>query len=382
MIPVRAESSASGEDGMTGEEILALLKFSGPVVGVASAVWSTTQKITYERADGAKRLTLQGRVMVGIIIVSGLISVLALGLELIVHEQLAAKERQADEKREQDRQAKDQAEALANLQRDAAQQKRFLEQRFQIAAAEAEQQRRDAQISLQIAREANQRLSEAERTFAEFDRINYPLREVTAWVELKLELGELGPNAGVDKVWALAEERWKKIEGHEHNSRLLLRDEDLMAVGFGGTKLFEATHRTDFRLDFVPADGPSPPPGQHRIARVSPRGGSGSHPRSLSLSFKGIIANMSNPRTLTATYSYTLEPAVEGEIWRGEKLSLSDINRLVPILTITRYGAAGRAPDTLQRVWYTLNEATRFDTRPNLAIDGNATFVLYPPDVR
>lgn len=88
---VRPRRERSGANFVTYESILAVLKFGGPIVGLIAALWSTTQKITYETEDGVKRLTRQGRVLIGIVAVSALISIFALGVETIVAKQHAQK---------------------------------------------------------------------------------------------------------------------------------------------------------------------------------------------------------------------------------------------------------------------------------------------------
>ncbi|HET9639049.1 MAG TPA: hypothetical protein VFP12_07570 [Allosphingosinicella sp.] len=390
---------------MTSEAILAVLKFSGPVVGLASALWSMTQKITYEAADGVKRLTLQGRVLIGITVAATLISLLSLGFETVIGRQearrVADEKRQAADAKRQDARlasekearaeamaatrdqaaaARDQAAALARLEADSAEQKRFLEQRFLIAAAAAEQQRRAAQISMQIARESNRRLTEAERTLAEFERINYPLRSVEAGVELALDFD------GVDMA-----DFWKRLgERTDLRSRPRTRGLPDRVVTFepsdisGNDYIAYGTTGTQITLKFVAPDAFEAPAGKSAneirlIEGPVPGGGV------ITVRFKvrSIDADLRD-RRMTAEYIAEFEPEEEGVI-SGEKLSLSDVNRLVPILTITRSvtnPSGRRRPDTLLRVSYRLNGIERFYASADFAIADHAAFVLYPQPPR
>lgn len=378
-----SQARASRGDGVMSENILAILKFSGPVVGLASALWSTTQKITYEGADGGKRLTLQGRVMVGIIVLSGLVSLLSLGLETILaREAVERKERSdlAEEQREGRRQAvaaatraeiaaNAQGEALSDLRRDAAQQKRFLEQRFQIAAAAAEQQRRDAQISMQIAREANLRLSEAERTLAEFERVNYPLRKIEASFELELNLAGLGPEWPLDALWA---EIQRRLEAEVPPTRRHLVDtiylERETFGSIGGRDHFDhATNGTTGRFSFAASeDAPSPAANGLVAEGVL-----------FDLRLSRVRADLVS-RRLRAVYSGERAQAVEGVISTGEKVSLSDVGRLVPVITIERSARFPRGADRLVSVSVRLNGFERFSASPNLPVADETAVVRVP----
>ena len=386
---------------MTNEAILALLKFSGPVIGLASALWSTTQKITYEAAEGAKRLTLQGRVMVAIILLSGLVSLLALGFESILREQqgqeaAARQDRldRAEAEREARRReeaattraeiaAKAQAEALADLRRDSEQQKRFLEQRFLIAAAAAEQQRRATHISTQIAREANLRLGEAQQALAEFQRINYPLREIGATIQLKLDFTGLDPEWPLGALWEEIDLRWEAsgLPNHHPNSSIFLEPDMFEKIG-GRSNFHYALQGTTASLAFVAAKGtplPRPEGTRHRMVPLAGRGTLGPTLISVTLKFNGVDA-YPRTRTLIASFSGAVTLAVEGRIASGEKLSLADVVRLVPVLTIRRGGdlAYRRRPDRLGRVWFDVNGGLRFDAEPDLPIAGEMTFILFP----
>ncbi len=396
---VLPQARAARGNGVTNDTILALLKFSGALVALASALWSTTQKITYEGADGARRLTLQGRVMIGIVLLSGLVSLLALGFEsLLREEQAQLKQREAaetaahngrlaqaraqQELRRQTEAATTQAKLAANFQAEAlADQQHFLEQSFQIAAAAAEQQRRDAQISMQIAREANKRLGEAERTLAEFERINYPLREIEAGVELELNLAGLGPEWRLDALWTAVKERWEALDaGTRRRTDTIFLDRDEFWKITRVPHFRYATQGTRVALAFVIAEKTMPAPGPDGMAPVAARPQFGRESISFALEFGGVRADLSS-RTLRASYSGTYRPPVEGVVQSGQKLSLSDVNRLVPVLTIDRLAERRypRRPDTLVDVSFRLNDRGRFDASPDLPIAGATAFVLFPP---
>jgi len=389
---------------VTNESILAVLKFSGPVVGLIAALWSTTQKITYEAEGGVKRLTLQGRVLIGIITVAALISILALGFGTIVEkqaaadkklaEQQAAAETKAKEGKEADEKARARAEAaalrqagdLAHLLEKAEEQKRDLKQSFLIIRAAAAQQRRDAQISMQIGREANQRLSEAERTLAEFERINYPLRSVEARAELSLNF------EGVDMAGF-----WTEIEankGLESRRKRRYEPDDVIVTfrlsDFSRSRyrdrLDYATTGTEIRLDFVTPEAAFNRPAGSGTDEIRPIEAptSVSGPVFVTLKLETIEADLSG-RRMTAYFSGKYEPQVEGVIGSGDKLSLSDVNKLVPILNIQRPGAQGdhrRGPDTLVGVWFSLNGIQRFGASSSFRIADKGSFVLHPQSPR
>ena len=61
---------------------LAVLKVSGIAVGTVSTLWGLTQKLTYDDAEGNKRLTRQGRVSFALAIGSFLVAGAAASVEL------------------------------------------------------------------------------------------------------------------------------------------------------------------------------------------------------------------------------------------------------------------------------------------------------------
>jgi hypothetical protein len=386
---------------VTDEGILAVLKFAGPIVALASALWSTTQKITYEDAGGAKRLTLQGRVLLGIFTLAALVSMLALGFDTLVGQQHAqdaarikaeenerAAQRDArveaaaaarDARARSEAQTRAQREAFAQLERDAAEQKRFLEQRFLIAAAAAEQQRRDAHLSMQVAREANARLGEAERTLAEFERINYPLRSVTASAELDLSFDGVEMRGLWERLAALPDDHKLPEFRGGPATRVRFTPQDVS----GNDVIDYGTTGTIITLVFVPpeaaegaAGGAAAVGGRDALAPLT-GGTSRSGPIALTLTIAQIEANL-RTRAISATFSGSYRPDVEGIVSGGEKLSLSDVDRLVPILTVKRHNnpAARRPPDTIVGLSYRLNDVERFDARAELAIADEAVFVL------
>ena len=387
---------------MTNEAILAILKFAGPVVGLVSALWSTTQKITWEGEDGVKRLTLQGRVMVGIIIASTAISILALGFESVIRQQQAeaaadreSKQALADAAKaraEQERQAqrraeraqRSQAEALARLEADARESKRFLEQRFLILGAAAEQQRRAAQISQQVAREANRRLADAARSFAEFERINYPLRSLSVSIRVALNL------EGVDlaRFWERLEAmrqtegfRWFQERRGEPAQIVTFDYKETGRPGLDiGQNLRFGIKRNRFGLHFFPPGGAisAAEGGAEDEMRPADVTVSSDAPIKFSDVAPGEIEADIGRRTIVATFVATYTPAVEGVVGTGEKLSLGDVDRLVPILSISRLKAPHRsnAPDTLLGVTIEVNGQARFAVSPGFRIAGDRTFIL------
>lgn len=379
---------------MTSEAILAILKFAGPVVALITGIWSTTQKITYEDG-GTKRLTLQGRLLIGINVLSMLISILALGFEANIKDKqalqaatdrLAAAEKdrlEADEKAKDraDAAARAQAAALGRIEADAKEQNRFLGQRFLIVDKAAEQQRRDAEIARAIAREANLRLAAAERVLAEFERVNYPLREIEANVVLALDF------TGVDltRFWTAVaartdlQSRPRSRGFTDRTDRIVsftpddFRQEPRIVYGTRGTRI-----ALEFR---EPLAG--------RFARgdrdaLLPIEGVVESPRSrlpqVRLEATSIEADL-KARTLTAYYTGTFKPEIAGEVSSDQKLSLSDVKRLLPVLTIRRGTtniAARRPPDRIERVSFSLNGDGRFDGDPKASVSDEARFVLVP----
>jgi hypothetical protein len=386
---------------VTDESILALLKFGGPIVGLISALWSTTQKITYEAADGVKRLTLQGRVLVGIIAVSALISILALGFGTIVEKQnaqRAAAGRAADERKAEardrkaaDEKARDRAQAAAAHQADvlgrlaaaANAQRQYLEQRFLIISAAAAQQRREAQISMQIGREANQRLSEAERTLAEFERINYPLRSIDARVEVSLNLDGLNLSA----FWtAMAEELRERQLKQPHGDH-----RPVVALPRGRIGQYHdleySANRMRFTLTFVSPGAAFPSSATRAMAGIRPFDvpADVTGPIVLTLVLESAEADVARQK-VTAVYHLAKALEMEGVIESGEKLSVSDVNRLVPVLTFEPgppWKAGGkRATHILVGVSYSLNAFQRFGASPGFRIADQGSFILNPQSLR
>lgn len=356
---------------MDNSGFLTILKFAGPLVSLFAAIWGTTRKITFEDAAGSKQLTLAGRVLVGATILSTLVSVLALGFERLVDEQRSqAQARQVALKK--------QREALARLETDAREKNRFLAQRFLIIDNAARQQRRDAAISRQIAREANLRLAEAERVLTEFDRVNYPLREVAVSVTLRLNFD------GIDMAGF-----WRELESRgDLQSRLAIRglpdggrvvtfvpkdfaDNDSIAYATTGTQMF---------LHFL-ASAPEPIAAQDsdRLRPTRPGALAGSRLPQIRVKIAQLQAN-TRDRTLAAWFDASWTPPVAGEVSATEKLSLSDAGRLVPVLTIRRatFNDSGkRPPDSIESVTLQLNGATRFaSSGGDHRVADEAAFVL------
>ena len=390
---------------MTPEAILSFLKFGGPIVGLLSAIWSTTQKITYEGADGAKRLTLQGRVLIGIIVLSTLISILALGFETVIERQTASrkateKKEADDEKRANDRMlaeekqqarddaaAREQATVLARLEADSVEQKRFLEQGLLISGKAAEQQRRDARISLQVTKEANARLGDAQRMFAQFELINYPLSKLEAGVGVSLNL----EGQDLTELWKVLEERTdlpsvRKRRYEPQYRTVSFTPKDLQIGGRAMKFINYATTGADVRLNFVVPDGAGRQSGKSAtdgIGRSDGSGGNGKTVISVDLGVKTIRAELPE-RTLTVEY-YGGPFQIEKLRYKGEKLSLADVKRFVPILSIRRGGAftlGKRPPDTLRSVSVSLNGLQWFSASAQFGIEGPSSFVLQPSSGR
>jgi hypothetical protein len=108
-----------------------------------------------------------------------------------------------------------------------------------------------------------------------------------------------------------------------------------------------------------------------------------SGPVSVTFKLEKIEADLS-ARRMTAYFSGKYQPEVEGVIGSGDKLSLSDVKRLVPILTIDRPGARTRrrGPDTLVGIWFSLNGIERFDAKPTIKIADKGSLILRPQSSR
>jgi hypothetical protein len=387
-----------GRDFVVEEDILAILKFTAPVVGLVSALWSLTQKITYEAEGGVKRLTLQGRVMIGILITSAFISVLALGLEMMVkadkEEKAAnAKQEEAKERREKDAMAAEekrqdrrdaavrhQEALLKQIQADAKEQDRFLGQRFVILDLAAKQQRRDADMSMQIAREANQRLSEAERTLAELERVNNPLRSIDAQVTLELNMEGLDLNTF-----------WEEMAEVRNKTPYRTPDRDyvpLRGSGLPDAQIRERANRMSMRILLVPADAAlAPPPGtaNDEIRPLgSERNGGDFELRDLTgleyLHPVSINAHVPS-RTIIARFvtSKTWEPA--GIVKGGLKLAISETTKLMPILTVQQGWLdelrGRRVTNKIVEGSICMNGLERFRGESNLRFDSGASFTLF-----
>lgn len=365
--------------------MLSLLKFSGPVVGLMSALWSTTQKITYEAEGGAKKLTLQGRVLIGITVLATLISLLSIGFESLIREQQAqqaaeekaAADRLADQKEARtlaETAARDQAAALARLEADAAEQKRFLEQRFLIIGAAAAQQRRDAQISMQIAREANQRLSEAERTLSEFERINYPLRSVDAGVTVALDLDGLDLSAF-----------WEEMAQMRDRTPYRTHRRDYVGLepsnSLGG-HILDRANRMSISLEFVPFDEAFGRPSVDARDEIRPLPSAGDFGlRDLIelpiLRLESVEAHVPS-RRVTAHYVTNKKLELEGVVEGGVKIALSEAAKLVPILTVQQgYVPGRRLTNRIIGASISLNGLERFSASSNLNFAGKTSFVLH-----
>lgn len=372
---------------MTNEQLLTILKFSGPVVGLASGIWSTTQKITCEGTDGRKRLTLQGRVLIGITIVSTLISLLALGFETInaaqkaeaaKAENAAADQRVAAESAR--REALATAATLAQLQEAAKIQKGLIAQQSLITAKAEEQRQRDSRLSLQVAREANQRLAEAERTLAEFERINYPLRKIEITVALAINFGSRDTTpfwVELAKRSDLETEMSRYNRNHSGSEQRTMRFPPSAFGRFGFIPY--STNGNQLTLDLVTPSRPWPRGAADTLRPAAGRGRPEGSRLSLRLKVSELEAVLPD-RRLTAFYTIVFEPDRAGELTSGEKLSVSDAKRLDAVLTIVRAGNAAlkRPPDRLVSVRLDYNDAVRFDASPAVEVGNVARFVLVP----
>lgn len=374
---------------MDNEAILNALKFTAPVFGLIAGIWSTTQKITFEDAEGAKRLTLQGRVLIGFAVVSTLISVLALGLETIIEqsEEAAAVELA---RKDLDRQnvekaravaaaaARDQKAALDRLEDEAKLQTGFRQQQSLIAATALREQRRDAALSLQVARDANQRLAEAAQTLAELDRVNNPLRTIDAEVILQLDF------SGTDLA-----EFWTELATREdilwmRNYRLNPRN-DVAVFTVGKDRILsDVEYRARgprIRVDFLKPTREciaAKAPRIDRLVALDTMPGSGCGILPIRLNLDRIEAE-TGTKLIKAVFSVAYKTATEGTIDSGEKVSLSDIRSLTPVLNIDQLlNTPGRQRlDRVERVYLRLNGQFYVEHLANgVTIDREITFVL------
>lgn len=379
---------------MSPETALSLAKFAGPVVALVAAIWSTTQRITREGSDGAIRLTLQGRVLIGLIALSTLVSILALGFETVVARQTAATARaekaaglaraaEQERRAEAEKAARDQASALARLQADSAEQRRFLEQRLMIMGKFAEQQHRDGQMSMQIARESNARLADAQRMFAQFDLVNYPLSKLEAEVSMELNL----EGRDLDAFWKHLAERSDlssfRTRRADPSARIVtFLPRDVRGGGFDPLFIDYSTTATDVRIEFVNTGNQGARTRravEDSIGRREGCGDLGEAVFSVRLQVAAIRAEFPQ-RTLTVQFAG--EPTeIEKIRLKGERLSLAGAKKLVPVLTIRRQGSVRlgpRPPDRLESVSLRLNDLPWFSASKSQAIGDSSELVLLP----
>lgn len=167
---------------MDSGALLSAAKYLAPIVALLSALWSMTRKVTEEGADGRKRLTFAGRILVGLTAISTAISLFSIALESIVkgnEQRVAAIKSKNAAERERLKELRAQNDKLDRLKNDALVQRRFLENNLLILGKASEQQHRDALLSLQLARESNLRSADAQNSFKEFEKLNNPLRSIS-----------------------------------------------------------------------------------------------------------------------------------------------------------------------------------------------------------
>jgi hypothetical protein len=292
--------------------MLAVLQFGGPIVGLISALWSTTQKITYEAENGVKRLTRQGRVLIAIIAVSGLISLGALGLETVLGKQRAQREAGDAEKKQ-------------------AESDRLSYPLRSIAAA--------AEISL---------------NFEGVDMTGF-------WKEIEA-------NEGL--------ERRSKSHYRQNRIVILRRSDfssapryrDRLDYATTGTKI-----RLDFESP-EPASNRPAGSGSDEIRRIeAPTSMNGRV--SVAFKFEMIKADLDD-RTITAYFGGKYVPEVPGVVDGGDKLSTPEVKKLVPILTIRRNLKYKREPDTLVHVLFNLDDFGQFDASQEFKIADKGSFIL------
>lgn len=311
---------------MTGEIIIAALKWSVLVIGPIAALISLTRKSNVEGPDGARRLTLEGRILFGVTAFSGIVSLISTGFEQIAEqnkqqkdliEKNAAERRLAEDKvkkREErrERQAKEDATA-----RDL--QTRLLRQSLKMAQFNAAEQARDAALSRTVSIEANNRLKEANRTLAELERVTYPLRTVSAIVEISYPVPE---NTG--SFWKemdeLGDDPYQQRKPEQ--AREIVRDPPFFnkypaldpppAGGYISLLLHEPDDRTGVA-------SPSGPPLIH-----------------IRLDGSRVHVNR-HARTIRLTLYGAYEPQREGEL-SHKRFSVNDVRKLIPELSLMRGG--------------------------------------------
>jgi hypothetical protein len=222
---------------------------------------------------------------------------------------------------------------------------------------------------------------------AEKERTKHPLLGVAASAELSLNF------EGVDMAGI-----WEAIKANDHLERrpelhygqhrvVVLHPPDFSSVTHQDY-LDYATRGTRIRLDFVTPEAASSRPAASSEDEIRPIAAptSVNGPISVALEFNRIEADLDR-RKMTAYFSGEYKPKVEGDIDSGDRLWLSDVKKLVPILTIQRSrryerGPGKRGPDTLLHVSFKLTETQRFDASPKFNIGDKASFSLHPQPER
>jgi hypothetical protein len=336
--------------------------------------------------------------MIGILITSAFISVLALGLEMMVKadkEEKAAnakkeedKERRekgamaAEEKRQDRRDAavRHQEALLKQIQADAKEQDRFLGQRFVILDLAAKQQRRDSEMSMQIAREANIRLSEAERTLAELERVNNPLRRIDAQVSLELNLDGLDLSGFWERMTRKRDQTPYRTPQRDYVG--LQQDDPVDG------RIRERANRMSINLDFVPSDEAPGAPAVKSGAEIRPvqseRNGGGDFALSdliqlPVLRLETVVAHVPS-RSVIAHFvsTRTLEP--EGMVKGGLKISISEALKLIPMLSVQQgylEERRGGVTNRLMGASISLNGLERFRAESALGFAGKSSFMLH-----
>ena len=328
--------------------ILLILKVGGLVISAFAALWSTTQTITTKDEHGAKSLTFEGRILVGVFILSLFVSLSALGIETIKSwrdAEVARLEKAAQLAQE----AAERAEAEAQEQRREDDRRldvqlaafERLENQTELLRKLAEQEARDTALSLQLAREAESRAAEAERALTQLVRINSPLRTVSVTIRWRLD------TSGYDVAGL-----WDLIEAEQFGLPLLQRSRydrlddviafavrDLPEPEFDTDILFRLAGSVRDRVRFCSqseavrgrigsaqgslvgfADGAPFDRGDcYPVLSVDPRP-----------SFQADFVN----RTLWLVRNHRFTAEIEGEFRPGEKMSLDEFRRLAPVIEV------------------------------------------------
>jgi hypothetical protein len=386
---------------MNDHDLLAILKFSLPVVAFVAAVLGMLKTVRKEGPDGEKRLNFYGRVLTGMTVFSAFISLFSAGFESILKRSDSAKADAMAALAAAKAEAKSQSEQLEKIQKaqmEAAQQAAeqafrdrqaaaarkleagIVDQKLTLLSAAAEAQRRDAQISRTLAEAANARLTDTERSLAEFARINYPLRAISVRVEVELNLA--GPE--IDQFWKWLKETRETpfpLGGHNANPNksIELSDSDrsrwqqIQYAAIGNT----------VELDFyTPETVPPAALSGQRTGSRKLRQLQGPVPQGESFEIRlgkpTVTADLVS-RFISIRYDAKLEPGHEGEFGE-QKLSLADARRLIPILHIQRSGAKRfpRGPDRITRIAldYNDNEIFNLGRDQEALFDDNISYVL------